>query len=276
MSSTQSELEACGLCCKSTNRKKRKLLNGVACQIESSVLNKALLRHSVRRCFSDCLRKLKGSFNFTLYKCQKNLLKIKALEEELQVLIQQIDQNIETLVCRGSTELENSHQSLQVERPLQAIPGSTEAPSGTLSNSHTPVRGQRKRSTPSNVASIEGSPDVSVQIKRRNISKTTVITPRHKKAVVSLTTGRYKRAATNIVAFSRTHHYVLSALVKQMRIEMKTICSLSHNSILRSNHDAVKHFSWEIILREFMGQIPTVVAFLKQLLLKSSPKFLAF
>ena len=86
-------------------------------------------------------------------------------------------------MCRGSTELENSHQSLQVERPLQAIPESAEAPSGTLSNSRTPVRAQRKRSTPSNVASIEGSPDVSVLIKHRNISKTTVITPRRKKAV---------------------------------------------------------------------------------------------
>ena len=148
MSSTQSELEACGLCCKSTNRKKRKLLNGVACLIESSVLNKALLRHSVRRCFSDCLRKLKEPSTLLCIKCQKNLLKIKALEEELQVLIQQIDQNIETLVCRGSTELENSHQSLQVKRPLQAIPGSAEAPSGTLSNSRTPVRGQRKQSAP--------------------------------------------------------------------------------------------------------------------------------
>jgi len=115
-----------------------------------------------------------------------------------------------------------------------------------------------------------------VLIKRRNISKATVITPRRKKAVVSLTTGCYRSAATNIVAFSKTHNYVLSALAKQMRTEMKTICSLSHNSILRSNHEAVKHFSWEIIWKELVQQVPTLVSFLEKLLPKSEYKFFAY
>jgi len=40
------------------------------------------------------------------------------------------------------------------------------------------------------------------------------ITPRHKKAVISLSTGHYKSAANSIVAFSKTHGYVLSAMTK--------------------------------------------------------------
>ena len=78
------------------------------------------------------------------------------------------------------------------------------------------------------------------------------------------------------MSFSRTHGYVLSALAKQMRTEMKPICSLRHNSLLRGSHEAVKHFSWEAIWREFMQQVPTIVSFLEKLLPKSEHRFLAY
>lgn len=61
-----------------------------------------------------------------------------------------------------------------------------------------------------------------------------------------------------------------------MRTEMKTICSLRHNSLLRGSHEAVKHFSWEAIWREFMQQVPTIVSFLEKLLPKSEHRFLAY
>ena len=73
--------------------------------------------------------------------------------------MQLIDEKIKVLLCRGSLVLENNSQSLQAVR----IPESAGALSERLSASCTPTRGQRKRSAPSDAATIvERSPDVSV------------------------------------------------------------------------------------------------------------------
>ena len=60
------------------------------------------------------------------------------------------------------------------------------------------------------------------------ILKKTTITPRRKKAIVLLSTGRYKSATNSIVTFSKTHVYVLSVVTKQINKEMKTISSLNY------------------------------------------------
>lgn len=111
-------------------------------------------------------------------------------------------------------------------------------------------------------------------IKRPNVTLKKDVTPRRKNAVISLSTGRYKSAANSIVAFSKTHVYVLSAVTKQINSEMKNISSLKYNSILRSDHDNVKHFSWVAIWNEFTQKLPTLVSFLRKLLPKSDHKYL--
>jgi len=73
----------------------------------------------------------------------------------------------------------------------------------------------------------------------------------------------------------RTHKYVLTAVTRQIRNEMKTICSLTHNSILRANHEAVKHFSWDVICKELLEKVPTLFAFIQMLLPKSSNVFVS-
>ena len=142
-------------------KRKRKLLNGAACQIEAALLNKALLRHSFRRSFADCMKKLKEPSTLLCIKCQNLLLKSKTLEEELQVITQQIDQKIEVLMCEGSPVLveENSNQSLQGIR----IPERAETLSEVSSTLPCiPSIDQRKRSAPSEASVVESSPDVSV------------------------------------------------------------------------------------------------------------------
>ena len=47
---------------------------------------------------------------------------------------------------------------------------------------------------------------------------------------------------------------------------MKEICSLKHNSVLRSNHTGIEHFSWEVIWEELNSKVPTLIKFLKKLL----------
>ena len=108
------------------------------------------------------------------------------------------------------------------------------------------------------------------------MSTTAKITPGRKKAIISLSTGRYKSAANNIVVFSKTHKYVLSAVTKQIRGEMNSICSVNYNSVLRSEHENVKHFSWGAIWNEFTQKLPTLVLFLQKLLPKSDNRYLSF
>ena len=52
--------------------------------------------------------------------------------------------------------------------------------------------------------------------------------------------------------------------------EMKELCSLNHNSLLRSDHEAIKHFSWVAIFEELIKKVPTLVKFIQKLLPSSS------
>lgn len=79
--------------------------------------------------------------------------------------------------------------------------------------------------------------------------------------MVALTTGCYNSAAASIFSFSKTHNHVLAAVARQMRKEMKELCSLNHNSLLRSDHEAIKHFSWVAIFEELVKKVPTLVKF---------------
>ena len=123
---------------------------------------------------------------------------------------------------------------------------------------------------------VEASGRYEVLINHPHISTTAKIAPGRKKAIISLSTGRYKSAANNIVIFSETHKYVLSAVTKQIRGEMNSICSVNYNSVLRSEHENVKHFSWGAIWNEFTQKLPTLVLFLQKLLPKSDNRYLSF
>ena len=101
------------------------------------------------------------------------------------------------------------------------------------------------------------------------------ITPNRKRAVIALAKGRYQLAASSIFSFTKTHKYVLTAVTRQIRNEMKTICSLSHNSILRADHEAIKHFSWDVICKELVEKIPTLFTFIQMLLPKSENIFIS-
>ena len=93
--------------------------------------------------------------------------------------------------------------------------------------------------------------------------------------MVSITTGRYQSAAASVFSFSKTHNYVLAAVARQMRNEMKELCSLNHNSLLRSDHEAIKHFSWVAIFEELVKKVPTLVKFIQKLLPLSSNSFVS-
>jgi len=101
------------------------------------------------------------------------------------------------------------------------------------------------------------------------------ITPSRKKPVVSLATGRYRLAATSVFFFTKTHNYVITSMARQIRLEMKEICSLKDKSLLRSGHDNIEQFSWSAIWEEFTLRVPTLVKFLQKLLPQTSNMFLS-
>lgn len=81
---------------------------------------------------------------------------------------------------------------------------------------------------------------------------------------------RYKAAAGSIFSLRKTHDYIMTSVARQIRHEMKEICSLKHNSILRISHENLNHFSWEVIWQEFNNKVPTLVGLLQKLLPRSS------
>ena len=65
-------------------------------------------------------------------------------------------------------------------------------------------------------------------------------------------------------------------MAKFIRAEMKNICSIAHNSILRGHHDQIKSFNWDSILTEFEQNIPTLLLLLRHLMPKANGKFISF
>ena len=93
--------------------------------------------------------------------------------------------------------------------------------------------------------------------------------------MISLATKRYQSAASSVFAFSKTHDYVLTSFARQIHCEFKEICSLKHNSVLRSGHERMKIFSWEVVWEELNQMTPTLVKFLQKLFPKSNKMFLS-
>ena len=69
---------------------------------------------------------------------------------------------------------------------------------------------------------------------------------------------------------------LLSAVAKKIRNEMSSLCSPKSSSILRDNHEALKHLSWKTLWLEFLLKVPSLVQLLRQLLPKADMKLLCF
>ena len=102
------------------------------------------------------------------------------------------------------------------------------------------------------------------------------ITPNRSKAIASLSRRNYKAAVTGITKIQQTGSYIVAEVAKSMKTEMKDICSLAHNSMLRGQDEQLKSFSWESLLVEFEQKVPTLILMLRYLLPKADGKLLSF
>lgn len=70
--------------------------------------------------------------------------------------------------------------------------------------------------------------------------------------------------------------HVVMELAKHVKLEMKNLCSMSHNSILRDQHDGLKCFNWDSVWVEFQHYVPTLLKFLQCLMPKAERKLISF
>lgn len=112
---------------------------------------------------------------------------------------------------------------------------------------------------------------------RDNIStRQTVITPTRKKIIRSLSRRSYKAATSSFSELPQTKTYLLNGFIRIVNKEIKSICSLKHNSILRGNHETMKRFSWEKIWTELDKNVPILLKLIQRLLPKSEKKFISY
>ncbi len=74
--------------------------------------------------------------------------------------------------------------------------------------------------------------------------------------------------ASSIVNSPRLSQPVIVHFSLKIKKEMKAISSDAHDSILRDNIEAVKHFSWQTVWLELTQKIPTLMSLLSHLIPK--------
>ena len=73
-----------------------------------------------------------------------------------------------------------------------------------------------------------------------------------------------------VTASEATKNSSVTCIAKVIKQEIRSICSLEHDSIFRDNIEAVKHFSWDTVWLELQNKMPTLLQLLE--LLVKRPK----
>ena len=69
---------------------------------------------------------------------------------------------------------------------------------------------------------------------------------------------------------------MLKALTSKIKKEIKKVCKLDHNCILRDGIEGVKQFSWETVWLELQRNVPTLCSLLAKLLYQPSKPLICF
>ena len=105
---------------------------------------------------------------------------------------------------------------------------------------------------------------------------TTIKTPNRKRAISALANKNYRSAASKFDSLSGARDCILKNVTKRIRSEIKSICSLRHNSILRGSHEQLKQYSWQSVWQELKDHVPTLSNLMQLLMPKSDQKFISF
>ena len=86
--------------------------------------------------------------------------------------------------------------------------------------------------------------------------------------------GHYSKLSVSLIENSKSCQHLLNALAAKVKKEMKELCNLENNSILRDDIEAVKHFSWETVWLELKRSTPTLASLLTKLWYRQPNKLL--
>ena len=94
--------------------------------------------------------------------------------------------------------------------------------------------------------------------------------PERKSLIERSVRKNYVSMAAGAVDSSDTGPAIVSRICTNIKTEMKTISTITHNSFLRNSVESIKQFSWEAVHEELLNHIPTLMAFLSGLIPKSA------
>ena len=82
--------------------------------------------------------------------------------------------------------------------------------------------------------------------------------PSRKAGIKGIARRSYKTLASTI---AKSPASMLKEVCGAIKVEMKQLSSDKHDSILRYNIEAVKHFHWDTVILEMKKMIPTLFLF---------------
>lgn len=90
--------------------------------------------------------------------------------------------------------------------------------------------------------------------------------------VKRVTRGSYHALSSSLIQADCTRNIIINDVVRELKKEMKHICSAKHDSILLDNHEAVKHFSWQTVWMELNKEMPLLMKLLSGLVSNAEEK----
>ena len=95
-------------------------------------------------------------------------------------------------------------------------------------------------------------------------------TPSRKAGIKGIARRSYKTLASTIAKSPKMLASMLKEVCGAIKVEMKQLSSDKHDSVLRDNIEAVKHFHWDTVMFEMEKMIPILISILKHLVPSSS------
>ena len=90
-------------------------------------------------------------------------------------------------------------------------------------------------------------------------------TPVRKHNVKRFARRSYASLASSVVQSKALSGRIVGQVASKIRCEMADISSKVHDSILKDNIEALKHFSWDTVFLELQSKMPTLMMLLKKL-----------
>lgn len=104
------------------------------------------------------------------------------------------------------------------------------------------------------------------------VKKYVVRTPSRSTAIKRVIRKNYTSIAAAVVNSPSTSKSAISNIALKIKREMKSLGSVSHDSVLRDTVEAIKWFSWERVSLELFQKLPTLMALLSKIVRKPTER----